>query len=252
MENKMDKQEYMKLYRSRNRKKLNVRSSIYRKHHIEEIKQYKKKYRKEHKKEINEYQLKYYYGHYEKFKTIRRKFSKEELLEHRKEYNRTHKEQIKLYNKKYREEHKEKIKEYSNNYHKTHKNQIKKQRKNYIREYQRNRRHKNAGFKLICNLRSRLWYSLKGLCKSNYTLKLLGCSVEFLKQYLSKKFHSRKNGLKMAFENYGLWHIDHIRPCASFDLTKPEEQAKCFHYTNLQPLWAEENLSKNKKILIGE
>ena len=48
----------------------------------------------------------------------------------------------------------------------------------------------------------------------------------------------------MSWENHGDWHVDHIRPCCSYDLTIEEEQKKCFHYTNLQPLWAEENLSK--------
>ena len=51
----------------------------------------------------------------------------------------------------------------------------------------------------------------------------------------------------MSWDNYGIhgWHIDHIRPCASFDLTDPEQQRQCFHYPNLQPLWAFDNLSKN-------
>ena len=49
----------------------------------------------------------------------------------------------------------------------------------------------------------------------------------------------------MTWDNYGDWHVDHIRPCCSFDLTKIEEQNICFHYTNLQPLWAEENFKKN-------
>lgn len=48
----------------------------------------------------------------------------------------------------------------------------------------------------------------------------------------------------MTWQNYGQWHVDHIRPCASFDLSKPEEQRACFHYANLQPLWGEENLRK--------
>ena len=51
----------------------------------------------------------------------------------------------------------------------------------------------------------------------------------------------------MSWENHGTWHIDHRVPCAKFDLTKKEEQEKCFHYTNLQPLWAKDNLSKGNK-----
>jgi len=72
-------------------------------------------------------------------------------------------------------------------------------------------------------------------------MKLVGCSIDFLKQHLENKF---KPG--MSWKNYGKWHIDHIRPCASFDLRKPAEQKKCFHYSNLQPLWAKENLVKGK------
>ena len=50
----------------------------------------------------------------------------------------------------------------------------------------------------------------------------------------------------MTVENYGLWHIDHIKPCALFDLTDPKQQEECFHYTNLQPLWAIDNIRKGK------
>jgi hypothetical protein len=78
--------------------------------------------------------------------------------------------------------------------------------------------------------------------KNNRTIDLLGCSVSFLKGYLEEKF---KDG--MTWENHGEWHIDHIKPCASFNLLDQEDQKKCFHYTNLQPLWAFENLSKGCK-----
>jgi hypothetical protein len=49
----------------------------------------------------------------------------------------------------------------------------------------------------------------------------------------------------MSWNNHGQWHIDHVRPCSSFNLLNPEEQQQCFHYTNLQPLWAADNLSKS-------
>ena len=49
----------------------------------------------------------------------------------------------------------------------------------------------------------------------------------------------------MTRENHGECHYDHMRPCASFDLTDPEQQKQCFHYTNLQPLWAKDNPSKS-------
>ena len=75
-------------------------------------------------------------------------------------------------------------------------------------------------------------------------MKLTGCNILFLKEYLEAKF---KKG--MNWENYGVWHVDHIKPCASFNLMKKEEQEKCFHYTNLQPLWAIENIKKGKKFI---
>ena len=76
--------------------------------------------------------------------------------------------------------------------------------------------------------------------KAEKTELLLGCSVEFARRYLESLFLPG-----MTWDNHGEWHIDHIRPCASFsDLTQLEQQQECCHYTNLQPLWAEDNLSK--------
>lgn len=73
-------------------------------------------------------------------------------------------------------------------------------------------------------------------------MELLGCPLDVAKNHIEKQF---KDG--MTWDNHGEWHIDHIKPCASYDLNIPEEQKKCFHYTNLQPLWANENLSKSDK-----
>jgi hypothetical protein len=72
------------------------------------------------------------------------------------------------------------------------------------------------------------------------TFELIGCSIEEFRVYFEAMFSDG-----MDWDNISEWHIDHRRPCASFDLTNEEEQRICFHYTNLQPLWAEENLSKH-------
>ena len=104
------------------------------------------------------------------------------------------------------------------------------------------RRRTNPAFKIRCNLASRLYSALKGKPKSTTTMLLVGCDIEFLKGHLESKF---KTG--MTWENYGTWHIDHIKPCALFDLLKSEEQKKCFHFSNLQPLWAKDNICKGMK-----
>jgi len=79
--------------------------------------------------------------------------------------------------------------------------------------------------------------------KSEKTLKMLGCTVDQLQTFLEAEFTEG-----MTWDNYGEWHIDHMLPCASFNLEDPEEQKKCFHWTNLQPLWAIDNIRKGAKI----
>lgn len=91
----------------------------------------------------------------------------------------------------------------------------------------------------------RLWFLLKkaGLNKKYSIMKHLGCNIKEFKSYLRIQFDD-----KMTFENYGkYWHIDHIKPCSSYDLTKEQDINKCFHYTNLQPLPAKINMSKQDK-----
>lgn len=97
-------------------------------------------------------------------------------------------------------------------------------------------------------MRARMYEVLIGKVKSKSTLELLGCSPSELREYLESLFQDG-----MTWENYGnpngdhshCWHIDHIKPCASFDLTDPDQQKECFHYSNLQPLWSEDNFKKS-------
>ena len=111
------------------------------------------------------------------------------------------------------------------------------------REYFLKRRNTDPVFKLTDNIRRRLNFFLKKekLTKKNKTFDLVGCTPEFLKEHLQSQF---KDG--MGWDNYGSWHIDHIIPLS---VAKDEKEIyRLCHYTNLQPLWAIENLSKGNKV----
>ena len=114
----------------------------------------------------------------------------------------------------------------------------------YMKKYERERKKRDPSFKLVKTMRSRLFSALsrKNAKKNHKSMDLIGASPSFVMDYLQAKFTEG-----MTWENQGDWHIDHIQPCCSFDLTDEEEQKKCFHYTNLQPLWASDNLSKGGK-----
>jgi hypothetical protein len=161
-------------------------------------------------------------------------------LEWFKQYQKENKEQISNRKQQYRAKNKEKIKEYDKNRYKENKEQIKEYKKKYLKE----RRNKDIGFRILCNCRKRLYRAVKGINKSAPTRELIGCSVEKLLEHLESQFQEG-----MTWDNYGEWHIDHIKPCALFDFTKEEDQRECFHYTNLQPLWAEDNLRKSDKYI---
>lgn len=100
-------------------------------------------------------------------------------------------------------------------------------------------------FRMSCVLRNRLKDALGGTQKAATTLDLVGIDWAGLVDHIEKQFLPG-----MSWDNYGYetWHVDHIRPCASFDLTDPAQQRECFHYTNLQPLWAKDNLSKSARL----
>ena len=104
----------------------------------------------------------------------------------------------------------------------------------------RNKRRNNLKYRLACNLRNRLNKFLKKIDRSESTMSLLGCDLEYLTNHLANQFT-----IGMVWDNYGKWHIDHIRPISSFDLSDPAQTKECFHYSNLQPLWAIDNLKKS-------
>ena len=113
----------------------------------------------------------------------------------------------------------------------------------------RNQKHKNLlrtnpQFALASRVRSRISVAMRRLGgkNGNKTKDLIGCSFEFLKEHIESQF---KTG--MSWENRSSFHIDHIRPLASFDLTDPEQLKAACHWTNLQPLYPIENIRKSDK-----
>lgn len=206
--------------------------------------------------------------------------------EKNREYIRTHKKEKVMMDKLYRENNKEKIKENKKRYYETNKDLIREKQKQYYIEnskhiknkvkeyrdnnidkvkerkkiyyennkdylrkwhsiYEKNRRKKDPMFKLICATRHLIWGAIRdraGFEKTKSTEEILGCNIEDFKLYIEEKFKDSMN-----WENYGEWHIDHIIPISS---AKTEaEVVKLNHYTNLQPLWAEENIKKGNKII---
>ena len=154
-------------------------------------------------------------------------------------------------NREYQEANRDKLNEQKREYNKTHKEERKardKSNREYNRqrenEYRRNRYANDPEFRILLSCRTRIRKALEGIGdKVAPTKELIGCSTEDLKKHLESQFVEG-----MSWDNYGEWHIDHIKPCASYDLTDPEEQKACFHYENMQPLWAFDNLSKGTKI----
>ena len=112
----------------------------------------------------------------------------------------------------------------------------------YMRNYMSNRYKTDTNFRLACNLRRRLKHAIEGNYKVGSAVRDLGCSIENLKCHLENQFQPG-----MSWENQGQWHIDHIVPLSKFDLTNKEQLLKACHYTNLQPLWAKDNIAKGNR-----
>lgn len=163
---------------------------------------------------------------------------KEARQEYQRVYKARNKERLQKRDAAYAAAHAEEKQKYGEDYYRKNKSQILKKAKPYLRK----RYQTNPNFKLRVLLSCRIREALKGNVKSARTIALLGCSIEFLREHLEKQFAPG-----MTWENHSMrgWHVDHKKPCAKFDLTDPEQQKQCFHYTNLQPLWAKDNLQKS-------
>ena len=195
-------------------------------------KEYLKQKRKEHYLKNKEYENERNRGYYLK--------NKEHISIMHKKWDLKNKERIKhtlkewrLKNPEYQREYHLKNPEYQREYHLKN--------PGHYNEWQRNKAQNDPNFRLIRNLRGRLYKVLKGYNKSASTMKLIGCTIDELWDHLESKFESW-----MTRENYGEggWDVDHIKACSEFDQTDPEQQRICFHWSNLQPMEHIANIKK--------
>lgn len=142
----------------------------------------------------------------------------------------------------------QKRKEYMRVFRQTHRKEILAYARDYrirnrkhIALWRKNRYHRDVPYRLANVLRARLNKALRKDSKKGSFINDLGCSVGELKSHIERMFLTG-----MSWENWGQngWHIDHIIPISSFDLTNREQYLKAIHYTNLQPLWAKDNIRK--------
>ena len=204
------------------------------------------------------YSSEYYQKNKEKIKEKSRKYYQENKDGKIKEYRENNKDKIKQYeheySKKYRfGDKREELLANKRKYHWDNREKILEKKKEYSKrpEVKANRRkkskrdyHNNIQYKLTTLIRSRLRFAIKNKSKQGSAIKNLGCSVDELKTYLENKFQEG-----MTWDNWSSdgWHLDHIKPLCHFNLEDPKQLAEACHYTNLQPLWSYDNISKGNK-----
>ena len=154
----------------------------------------------------------------------------------RREYYKKNRLVIRARAKKYKEQDPERVNAYYREYSKTDKHRA------YRRRLRKHKHETDLNFRIKTALRTRIVCAIKGLHKSTSTIQLIGCDIGFLRLFLQARFLEG-----MTWANWGEWQIDHIIPCAEFDLRKPVQQKQCFNYTNLRPIWAKDNQSKGHK-----
>lgn len=185
------------------------------------------------------YLKEYYQKNKEKFNAyaVKRKTEKsEELKDYYRQYDKLHRVHRRDNEQRYRDRKREKIRQANAVWVKENKDQFKATQKKY-----RNK----PEVRMAVNLRRRLLKALWNKTdKCGSVISDLGMPMSEFKLYMEKKFQSG-----MTWENYGkAWHIDHIKPISSFDLSDRPQFLKACHFTNLQPLWAKDNIRKGNKI----
>ncbi len=161
-----------------------------------------------------------------------------------KKYREKNKNKLTEYHREWTKDKKDYLKKYIEEYRKQNKEQIKETK----REYQKHKRHTDPIYKLISNFRTAIYQVLKenNVQKNGHYFDVLKYTPEELISHLESKFIDG-----MTWDNYGEWHVDHIKPISSFNIIEigDDEFMKCWTLKNLQPLWGVENIKKSNKLL---
>jgi hypothetical protein len=212
----------------------------------------------EQRQKRNEYMRMYNMLHREEYRQSRRKYyqqNKDRCKQYKKAYYEANKEQLREANKQWIENNPDKNKAIKQRYYQRHPERVKacslkskRGHPDYMANYIRNRKANDINFKLSLNLRKRFNMAIKHNFKGGSAVRDLGCSIAEFKQYIESKFQQG-----MDWSNYGQkgWHLDHIIPLSSVDVGNREQVLPLLHYTNFQPLWAKDNISKRDKVLVA-
>lgn len=195
-----------------------------------------------------EYMRRYRESHREEFALYREK-TKEHRISYNRKYSEEHREELRLKAAKYNALRKEKVKLY---YQLPEiKERCKKNRerwceenRDHYNEWCRNYYKNNINHRIAVSMRNSLSKCVKGLVKYGKAMVLLGCTVDEFKLHIESLWVEG-----MTWDNYGVggWSFDHIKPIAAFDLSQESEQRECFHWSNFQPMWLLDNISKNSR-----
>lgn len=201
----------------------------------EHVRQYSREYRKAQRERLNALKRAAYNHDRKVVKKAYYEHNRDRLLEQKREYYLRKKGAI----KHYRERNKSKISDQNSRWHRKNRERVRERKREYNR-----RRYKNPHNRIESNIRRRIGKLLRGTLKPDHSEALLGCCFEEFMNYITAQF---KSGMSM--ENYGRkWHIDHIMPCSAFDMSDEDQVRRCFHFTNLRPMWAKANMRKGSKI----
>lgn len=187
---------------------------------------YNKQYRQDHKVELTAQKTQY------------RQDNKDEIAAWNKQYRQDHKPEIAAYQKQYQQDNKVALAIYKKQYRQDHKpEEAARARKRYSND---------IDYRLKVVAENGIKRSIKGVRQYKHSRDLLGCTIPEVREYLERQFQP---GMTWSNWSKNGWHIDHIIPLASFDFTDYEQQKQAWHYTNLRPLWSEENMRKHNKVI---